>query len=49
MIDGKAIRNGEGDANTFSSIELVSNTAACVNQDPDVMDIRSQFDGKITG
>lgn len=48
-INGKFIRNGEGDANTFASIELVSNLDACVNPDPEVMDIRFQFKGKITG
>jgi hypothetical protein len=48
-INGKFIRNGEGDANTFTSVELVSNTDACVNQDPEIMKIRTEFNGEITG
>lgn len=48
-IEGKWIRNGEGDANTFSSVELVSNLDACINPDPEIMNIRTEFKGEIVG
>jgi len=48
-IEGQFIRNGEGDANVFKSIELVSNLDACLNPDDFVKDLRFNFGGKITG
>ena len=47
-INGQFIRNGEGDANTYASTELVSNLDACLKPDQFITDLR--FDGgKIIG
>ena len=47
-IQGNFIRNGESDANTYASTELVSNLDACLKPDQFMADLR--FDGgKIVG
>lgn len=47
-IQGNFIRNGESDANTYASTELVSNLDACLKPDQFMADLR--FDGgKIIG
>jgi hypothetical protein len=48
-IDGKQVRNGEGDAFTFSSIELLSNLEQCLNPNETMMDVRAAFDAEIVG
>jgi len=49
IIDGKPVRNGEGDAFVFSSKELLANASACAEKNPLVMKIRNDMDGEILG
>jgi hypothetical protein len=48
-IDGKQIRNGEPDFNTFGSNELISNLQQCLNPDETMLDVRAAFDAEIVG
>lgn len=48
-IDGKMVRNGEGDADVFSSRELIANASACAERHPLVMAVRNKLNGEIQG
>ena len=49
VIDGKEVRNGEPDANVFSSKEIISDPLACAHADDAVRDLRDTFEGRIVG
>jgi hypothetical protein len=48
-INGVDLANGEGDANVYTSKELLANPAACAGGDPFVAELRKDFDGRIVG
>jgi hypothetical protein len=48
-INGVDLANGEGDANVYTSKELLANPAACAGGDPFVAELRNEFDGRIVG
>ena len=48
-IEGHHVRNGEADANVFSSKEILANPSACAIKDNLVMKVRSQLGGRIEG
>jgi hypothetical protein len=48
-INGVDLANGEGDANVYTSKELLANPAACAGGDPFVAELRQDFDGRIVG
>jgi CRISPR/Cas system-associated exonuclease Cas4 (RecB family) len=48
-IHGHHVRNGEGDANVFSSKEILANPEACATEDNLVMKVRSELAGRIQG
>ncbi len=48
-INGVDLANGEGDANVYTSKELLANPAACAGGDPFVAELRQEFDGRIVG
>lgn len=47
LIDGKPTRNGEADAFTFSSHELIANPSACASGDENISAMREAFDARI--
>ena len=47
VIDGKEVRNGEGDVYCYTSKELIANASAC--GDESVEAIRSAFDARVIG
>ena len=49
VIDGKDVANGEGDANVYTSREIVSNPSACANPSEMLSDFRNKFSGRIVG
>lgn len=49
IIDGKRIRNGEGDAYVYTSRELLANLSACLNADNTIEELRDIFDARIVG
>jgi len=49
VIDGHDIANGEGDANIYTSREILANAKACINADDFVTEIRTEMGGKISG
>lgn len=49
IIDGKPVRNGEGDAFTFTSHELISNPSACASGDAFIGELREKFGARIEG
>jgi hypothetical protein len=48
-INGVDLANGEGDANVYTSKELLANPAACAGGDPFVAELRKEFDGRVVG
>ena len=48
-INGVDLANGEGDANVYTSKELLANPAACAGGDPFVAELRNEFDGRVVG
>ena len=48
-INGVDLANGEGDANVYTSKELLANPAACAGGDAFVAELRQDFDGRIVG
>jgi hypothetical protein len=48
-IDGKPVRNGEGDAFVFTSKEILANPAACANPDDFTKELREEFSARICG
>ena len=48
-INGVDLANGEGDANVYTSKELLANPAACAGGDPFVAELRQEFDGRVVG
>jgi hypothetical protein len=48
-INGVDLANGEGDANVYTSKELLANPAACAGGDPFVAELRQDFDGRVVG
>jgi CRISPR/Cas system-associated exonuclease Cas4 (RecB family) len=48
-IHGHHVRNGEADANVFSSKEILANPEACAVKDNLVMKVRSELGGRIQG
>jgi len=49
LIDGKPVRNGEPDAFTFSSHEIIANPMACANPDEHIDIMRADFGARIEG
>lgn len=49
VIDGKDVANGEGDANVYTSKEILANPKACASGDGLIADMRQEFDARITG
>ena len=49
IVDGKPVRNGEPDANVYSSSELLANIAACSAGDADIERLREEWAGRIVG
>jgi len=47
VIDGQEVRNGEPDANVFSSKEIIADPLACAHADDAVRDLRDAFEGRI--
>jgi hypothetical protein len=48
-INGVDLANGEGDANVYTSKELLANPAACAGGDPFVAELRQDMGGRIVG
>jgi hypothetical protein len=48
-INGVDLANGEGDANVYTSKELLANPAACAGGDAFVAELRQEFDGRVVG
>ena len=46
-IGKKEVLNGLPAADVFGSKELLANTAACVDADPFLMDLRKEWDGRV--
>lgn len=49
LIEGKPVVNGEADATTFSSKELVINWKACVEPDALMQNMRAEFGARVVG
>lgn len=49
IIDGRPVKNGEPDANVYSSKEIVANPAACASGGEVVEEIRQTFGARIVG
>jgi hypothetical protein len=47
LIDDKPVRNGEADAYTFSSHELIANPSACAWGDENITKMREVFGARI--
>lgn len=47
VIDGKDVRNGEGDAFVFASSEIVANPSECANPQAVTQELRETMGGKI--
>lgn len=47
LIDGKPVRNGEADAFTFSSHEIIANPSACAWGDENITKMRQTFGARI--
>ena len=47
LIDGKPVRNGEADAYTFSSHEIIANPSACAWGDENITAMRQTFGARI--
>jgi hypothetical protein len=48
VIDGKDVRNGEPDAFTFGSKEILANPSECANPQPLTVELRQEMGGRIT-
>lgn len=48
-IDGHAIANGEPGEGVYGSKELLANAAACIAEDPQLMQLRKEWNGRIVG
>ena len=49
VIDGRPVGNGEPRPGVFTSREILANPQACAKPDPFVLDMRSQFGGRVVG
>jgi hypothetical protein len=49
LIDGKPVRNGEGDVNTYTSREIIANVTACASGDHSIKDLRANLSARIAG